>query len=197
MDMRAPADHPVLDAIALRWSPYAFDPRPVPAPDLRSLFEAARWAPSSYNEQPWRFIAVPRDDGEAFARALDGLVDANRAWARDAGVLVFAVAARIFARNGKPNGKALYDLGQAAALLSVEAAARGLAVHQMGGIDPEAVRASFGVPGGFDVITAFAVGYAAQPNEGGAAARRRRGLAETVFGPDWDAPAAFLDDNVD
>ncbi|MBU0742753.1 nitroreductase family protein [bacterium] len=201
MDMRARTGHPILDVIADRWSPHAYEPRPVPPADLRSLFEAARWAPSSYNEQPWRFVAVTRDDEAAFGRALACLVDANRAWAQDAGALFFAVAARSFARNGKPNGKALYDLGQAVAMLSIEAATRGLTVHQMGGIDPEAARAAFRVPGEYDVITAVAVGYAAAPNAGGAGARRRRDLAGTVFGAAWGEPARFLcargSDNVD
>ncbi len=196
MDMRAPADHPILDAIAERWSPYAYDLRPVDAADLAALFEAARWSPSSYNEQPWRFVAVARDD-PAFERALDCLVEANRAWARDAGVLCFAVAAGAFARNGKPNIKACYDLGQSVALLSVEASARGLAVHQMGGFDPAAARAAFGVPEGYEPVTAFTVGYPAAPNEGGASGRKRRSLDETVFGTTWGVSAGFLDDNAD
>lgn len=197
MDMRAPTPQPILDAIAERWSPYAYDPRPVSDADLRALFEAARWAPSSYNEQPWRFVAVARNDAADFDRALKCLVEANQAWARDAGALCFAVAARAYARNDKPNTKALYDLGQSVALLSVEAASRGLAVHQMGGFDPEAARATFGVPVGYDVITAFAVGHAAAPNKGGAAARQRRAMAETVFGAAWGTSAGFLDDNPD
>ncbi|MBC8423690.1 nitroreductase family protein [bacterium] len=197
MDMRAPTPLPILDAIAERWSPYAYDPRPVSDADLRALFEAARWAPSSYNEQPWRFVAVARDDAADFDRALECLVEANRAWARDAGALCFAVAARAYERNDEPNTKALYDLGQSVALLSVEAASRNLAVHQMGGFDPEAARTTFGVPEGYDVITSFVVGPAAAPNEGGAAARRRRDVNETVFGAAWGAPAGFLDDNPD
>ncbi len=193
MPMRAPITHPVLDAIADRWSPYAYQPRTVGNADLCSLFEAARWAPSSYNEQPWRFLVVRREQTGLFERALSGLVEANRAWARDASALVFAVAASMFSRNGQPNGKALYDLGQAMALMSLEATARGLAVHQMGGILPELVAELAGVPEHFQVVTAAAIGYPAAEPEGGGAARTRRPLCETVFSGAWGIPADFLD----
>ena len=193
MDMRARTDHPVLDAVADRWSPYAFDPRPVDDADLRSIFEAARWAASSYNEQPWRFLVVRREDEEAFAAALDCLVEFNQGWARDASVLAFAVAAPRYERNGEPNDKASYDLGQAVALLSLEAVARGLEVHQMGGFDPRQAGELHGVPEDHAVVTCFALGHAAAPNEGGGEGRSRRPLSDFVYGPRWEVPAEFLD----
>ena len=192
MTMTAPVGHPVLAAIAERWSPKSYEPRDLDEADLCSLFEAARWAPSSFNEQPWRFVVVRREQAALFGRALEGLVDANRAWACDASALVFAIASLNLARNGRPNSKALYDLGQAMALLSVEAAARGLAVHQMGGILPESIAALCGVPEGFQVVTAAAIGYPAAEPEGGGAARSRRPLRESVFGATWGQPAEFL-----
>ena len=193
MDMRARTDHPVLDAIANRWSPYAYDPRSVPAADLRSIFEAARWTASSYNEQPWRFLVVPRDDEAAFADALNCLMDFNKGWAKDAGALVFAVAADSYARSGKPNNKAHYDLGQAVAQLSIEAAARGINTHQIGGLKADKAREVYGVPEGYDVICAFTLGYAAAVNEGGPAGRSRRPQTDLVFGTTWGEPADFLD----
>src|SRR2546426_12655667 len=104
---------------------------------LRSIFEAARWAPSSSNEQPWAYLVATRDDKDSFERMLSVLVEFNANWARSAPVLAIAVAKLTFAKNDAPNRNALYDTGAATALLSVEATARGLAGHQMAGFDPE------------------------------------------------------------
>jgi nitroreductase len=192
MDMRAPTGHPIQTLLADRWSPYAFLPEPLADADLLACLEAARWAPSSYNEQPWRFIVARRQDGELFTRALSCLVEANREWAQHASVLLLTVVSTTFARNGKPNGKAQHDQGQASALLSVEAAARGLAAHQMGGIFPDRVREEFDVPADHEVLTAIALGRPAAPNAGGGAARQRRPLAELLHGERWGEPPAFL-----
>ena len=146
MTMRAETDRPVHELIAARWSPYAFADRPVAKEDLRSLFEAARWAPSSYNEQPWSYLVATKDDPEAFARVLSCLVEGNQVWARAAPVLAVGCTRLTFVRNGKPNAAALHDLGLASANLCLEATARGLAVHQMIGILPERVRELYEVP---------------------------------------------------
>src|SRR4029434_4147067 len=98
----AKPDHPVLPVIAERWSPYAFDPRPVEREKLLSCLEAARGAPSSYNEQRSTFILSERTDKAAFAKALDCLVEGNQAWAKSVGVLLLTVVARSFKKNGKP-----------------------------------------------------------------------------------------------
>ncbi|MFN2369890.1 MAG: nitroreductase family protein [Candidatus Krumholzibacteriia bacterium] len=195
----ARTDHPIAPVLAERHSPYAFDPRPLPAADLRSLFEAARWAPSSFNEQPWRYLVAVREDEGEFARLLACLVEGNRVWARHASALMVAVAALTLARDGRPNGKALHDLGLAAANLTVEATVRGLVVHQMGGILPDQVRREYGVPDDFQPVTALAVGY---PGDGSAlpealrakdeAPRTRRPQAEFVFAGRW-GQAAVLD----
>ena len=193
MDMTARTDHPVLDAVAARWSPYAYDTRPVPDADLRSIFEAARWTASSYNEQPWRFLVVAREDAAVFDAALDTLVEFNRNWARGAPVLVFALTATHYAENGKPNAKAEYDLGQAVAQLGLEAASRGIQAHQIGGLFPDRVRELFDVPAEYEVVCAFTLGYPSGPKEGGAEGRGRRPLDELVHGPAWGSRPGWLD----
>ena len=195
---RARPDHPIEDVLAERWSPYAFDPRPLPADVLRSLFEAARWAPSSYNEQPWRYVVARREDEAAFADLLSCLVDANAAWARHASVLAVGIVAESFAHNGKPNRCAEHDLGLASASLTVEATARGLVVHQMAGIVPDRVRELYGVPEGYRPLTALAIGHAADPTTlpeemrgRDTAPRERRPQDEFVFFGAWAEAARF------
>src|SRR5262249_49427539 len=137
MTMRATTDHPVQELIAARWSPYAFSNRPVSRQDLLSLFEAARWAASSYNEQPWTYIVATEDDAEGFATLLSCLVEGNQTWAKAAPVLALGCTSLTFTRNGKPNAAAEHDLGLASGSFALEAAARGLCVHQMIGILPD------------------------------------------------------------
>lgn len=199
MSKHARTDHPIHDLLAQRWSPYAFDGRSVTPDDARAIFEAARWAASSYNEQPWRFIVALRDDGEGFNQVLSCLVEANRQWAQHAGLLALTAIRTTFARNNKPNRVALHDLGLAAANLTLEATARGLHVHQMAGIEPDRAREVYSVPDGFEIATAIAVGYRtpAEQLQGElrdreTAPRTRRSLPEFVFGGQWDRPADFL-----
>jgi len=189
MTKRAAHDHPIHEHIAERWSPYGFSDNAVPTDVIRSLFEAARWSPSSYNEQPWSFIVATKDEPNEYARVLDCLVEGNQAWAQGAPVLVIACTNQFFSRNGKPNAAAAHDLGAAAAHLTFEATARGLAVHQMIGILPSKARAEFAIPAGVEPLTALAVGYAApadslpdQLKERDTAPRQRKSLAEFVFG---------------
>ncbi len=152
MQKPAPTDFPVHELIRERWSPRAFADRPVPQNVLRSIFEAARWAPSSSNEQPWAYLVAPKDDKVSFANMLSVLVEFNANWAKSAPVLAIAVAHLAFAKNNAPNRNAQYDTGAATALLSVEATAQGLAVHQMAGFDPEKARQAFGIPSGWEAI---------------------------------------------
>ena len=184
--------HPIADLLARRWSPYAFDGRPVPDDDLRSLFEAARWSASSYNEQPWSYVVATQADPQAFAKLLACLVEANRAWASAAPVLALGCANLAFVRNGKPNDAALHDLGAASTSLTLEATARGLAVHQMIGILPAEARQAYRIPEGVRPLTALAIGYAAAPDAvpealrgRDLAARVRKPLADFVFGGEW------------
>ena len=195
----ASTDYPVHELIAKRWSPYSFDDRTVPEADLRSLFEAARWAPSSYNEQPWNYIVATKERPEEFARLLSCLVEGNQVWARYAPVLALGVAKLNFARNDKPNRAAIHDLGLAAGNLVTEATARGLVVHQMIGILPDRVREIYAIPEGYEPMTGFAIGYVGDPNrlpdhlkERDRAPRSRKPLREFVFGGRWRSPSGLV-----
>jgi nitroreductase len=157
-------DHPVLEIIASRWSPYAFEDRPVSDEDLRSLFEAARWAPSSYNEQPWHYIIAKKEDKEEFKTMLSCLVEGNQIWAKNAPVLILGITQLNFVRNNKPNRAAIHDLGLASMNLVLEATARDIKVHQMIGIEPERIRTVYHVPEDFEPMTGLAIGYAATPD---------------------------------
>lgn len=142
----ATPDHPIHELLASRWSPYAFAERPVSDDDLRSLFEAARWAASSYNEQPWSYIVATKSNPAEFERLLSCLVEGNQPWAKAAPVLALGCTNLHFARNNKPNAAAIHDLGLASATLTIEATARGLSVHQMIGILPDKARELYGIP---------------------------------------------------
>ena len=189
---QASPDHPVHELVARRWSPYAFADRPVSDADLRSLFEAARWAASSYNEQPWRYIVATKADRAAFDQLLSCLVEGNQAWAKAAPVLALGCISLNFVLNGKPNAAAEHDLGLASASLTFEATVRGLFVHQMIGILPDRAREVYRVPEGFRPLTGLAIGYVADPGTlpeklrpRDLAPRTRRPLAEFVFGGAW------------
>lgn len=191
---QANPDYPINELIAQRWSPYAFADRPVSNDDLRSLFEAARWAASSYNEQPWAYIVATKMDRNAFESLLSCLVEGNQAWAAAAPVLVIGCSSLKFARNGQPNAAAVHDLGLASANLTVEATARGLFVHQMIGILPERVREIYHIPESVQPVTGLAIGYAADPNtlpdklqERDLASRSRKSLTQFVFSGEWGA----------
>ena len=177
-----------------RSSPLAFNDEPVPPTVLESLFEAARWAPSSMNEQPWRFVVGDKlRQPEAYGKLLDSLVEANREWARHAPVLVLVAAKSVFSRNNKPNPTAEYDTGQAVGGLLAQATHLGLGVHQMGGYDADKARAYFGIPQEYKLIAVMAIGYegrrerlsealqkrAAQP-------RTRKELSTFVYHGGWE-----------
>src|SRR5260370_38714728 len=157
-------DYRVDELIQNRWSQRAFSDKPVPPEILRSLFEAARWAPSSSNEQPWAFIVGTEDDPETHNKILSTLVEFNQAWAKHAPVLAIAVSQMEFARNKTPNRNAFYDTGAAVAHLTAEATSRGLFVHQMAGFDPQKAIEVFHIPQGREPVAAFALGYPGDPN---------------------------------
>lgn len=198
MDKPADFQYPIHDLIARRWSPRALDPRPVPAEQIRSLLEAARWAASSFNEQPWSFLVARREDTAEFERMLACLVPANQAWAKNAGVLMLTVAKRTFTRNDRPNRVAEHDIGLAAANLTFQATALDLRVHQMAGIDTDKIRETYGIPEGYDPVTAIAVGLPGSleqlPEEYRAeeqAPRERRMQSEFVFVGSWGRSAGW------
>ncbi len=199
MHKPAPTQHPIHDLLRQRWSPRAFSDKPVPADVLRSLFEAARWAPSSNNEQPWAFLVTTRDDQENHAKMLSTLVEFNQAWAKHAPVLAIAVSESAFAKTGKPNRNAFYDTGAAVAHLSVEATSRGLFVHQMAGFDPHKAIEVFEIPNGWEPIAAFVIGYPGDPESlpeplgrRELAPRERKPLESLVMGGHWGTTASFI-----
>jgi nitroreductase len=189
---QAPPEHPIHECLRKRWSPYAFAERAVSNEDLRSLFEAARWAASSYNEQPWSYIVATKANPQEFQRLLSCLVEANQAWAQAAPVLALGCTSLNFTRNGKPNSAAVHDLGAASASLTFEATSRGLFVHQMIGILPEQARTLYQIPEGVQPMTGLAIGYAAEPSElpekykeRDQSPRQRKRLDEFVYSGAW------------
>jgi len=152
-------DHPVNDLIAMRWSPRAFAARMVEAEDLRILLEAARWAPSSSNEQPWSFIIATKDEPVDYDRLLTCLVERNQTWARSAPVLMISVAAMHFRRNNSPNRHALYDVGQSVAYMTLQATSMHLYMHQMAGFSADTARKTLEVPPTHEPVSAIALGY--------------------------------------
>ena len=196
---QASPDHPIHELIARRWSPYAFADRPVSDDDLCSLFEAARWAASSYNEQPWAYILATKGEPDEFDRLLSCLVEGNQGWAADAPVLALGCTSLRFTRNGKPNAAAVHDLGLASATLTLEATARGLVVHQMIGILPDKARELYLIPEGVQPVTGLAIGYAADPStlsekyrERDLAPRSRKPLNEFVFDGEWGVASKIM-----
>ena len=192
MEKLAVTHYPIHELLRRRWSPRAFSSRPVKPDTLRSLLEAARWAPSSYNEQPWSFIVATKEDEAEYARLLSCLVEGNIQWAQHAPVLMVSVAKLHFDENGERNRHALHDVGQAVANLIVQATALGLVVHQMAGILPEKVRALYGVPEQYEPVAGIALGYPGDPQsltEGlrqrELAPRERKPLTEFVFSGRW------------
>jgi len=199
MHKPAPSEFPIHELIRERWSPRAFSQKEIPQETLHSLFEAARWALSSYNEQPWAFIIATHNDHENFSKALEPLVEFNVNWAKHAYLIGFAVAKLAFAKNNSPNRNAHYDTGAAMAYLTMEATSRGLFVHQMAGFDPDTAREVFRIPAGWEAIAAFAVGYPGDPaslpppyRDGEIAPRSRKPMREFVMSGKWGHTATFI-----
>lgn len=195
----APTAVPILDLMTYRWSPRAFDPRAVEPEKLRGLFEAARWAASSYNAQPWFFLVATKDDPGNFQRVLDCFVEFNQGWAKHAPVVALSVARLKFEHNGQPNRHAFHDVGQAAANLALEAVALGLQIHQMAGINPEKARATFAIPEGFEAVAGIALGYPGDPaslpdplRERELAPRTRKPASSFVFTGSWGTASPIV-----
>lgn len=199
MNKKAATDYPIQPVLAERWSPYGFEDRPVAEADLRSLFEAARWAASSYNEQPWNYLVATKENPQEFGRLLSCLVEGNQAWAKAAPVLVLGVVSLRFSLNNKDNRAAVHDLGLASANLVVEATARGLSVHQMIGILPGKARELYQIPEHFEAWTGMVIGYKADPaklpdtlKERDLATRQRKPLSQFVFTGKWGQPSPLV-----
>ena len=184
--VRNPTQVPVAQPIAQRWSPRAFDPMfDLSAEDITALGEAARWAPSAANLQPTRFI-VARRGTDTFAKIAESLAGFNQVWAPRASALAVALAET--ERDGRPVRWAEYDLGQAVAHLTIEAADRGLVTHQMGGFDADALRSAFLLAEGLTPVAIVAVGrhddsddVAPAIRERDLAPRARRNLADLTL----------------
>jgi len=161
----ADSSHEILDVIRYRWSPRAFDPaRTVARDDLARLFEAARWAPSSFNEQPWRFVVAERSrSSAAFGALLETLEPANRSWAQHAPILVLVTVSLMLSRTGSINQNAWYDAGQAVGYLTLQATSLDIAIRQMEGFDRGRAAIVCDVPGSFQPGVIMAIGYAGEP----------------------------------
>lgn len=154
-------DFEILPEILLRWSPRAMTGGEIPRDDLMAMFEAARFAQSCYNEQPWRFVYA-MGGTEDFAKFENILAEFNWNWAKDASVLMIAIAKEMFARNDKPNAHHAFDTGTAWGFLSLEATRRGYVTHGMGGFSRDAAREILGIPDGYVPIAAIAIGILAE-----------------------------------
>ena len=179
------ADHEIDITFLNRWSPRAFSSQPVEDEKLMQILEAARWAASSYNEQPWRFLLARTPDD--VAKFLNLLVPANQAWAKDAPVLMFVAAKKTFSHNGQANATHHYDSGTASGYMTFQAEQIGLIAHGMVGFDADKARMVLNVPDDFEIMAAYAIGYhgdksqlpeQVQQNE---VPSGRRPLAESIF----------------
>jgi len=199
MHKPASTEAPIHDLIRERWSPRAFSEKSVAPEILRSLFEAARWAASSSNEQPWVYLVATKEDAENFAKMVGVLVEFNADWAKHAPVLALSVAHLKMERDGKSNRVALHDVGMASAQLTFEANSRGLFVHQMAGFHAEKAREAFGIPPDWEPVAAMAIGYPGNPDslaqklrERELAPRTRKPLKEFVMTGTWGRTAPFV-----
>jgi nitroreductase len=199
--MEKPADthFPIHDLLSRRWSPRAFAERPVEPEKIQRVLEAARWAASCFNEQPWVFILATADQPAEHSKLLSCLVEGNQVWAKRAPLLMITLAKLHFDHNDKPNRHALHDVGLAVGNLVVQATAMDLVVHQMAGILPEVIRECFSLPSGYEPVTGLAIGYQGDLNtlpeeirEREQAPRSRKVLQEFVFAKTWGQNPEFL-----
>lgn len=156
--------HPILEVIVRRWSPYAFDnEKPLPEDTVKTLLEAARWAPSSFNEQPWSYVVGHKGD-ETHRKLAECLSEGN-SWAREVEVLMLSVAGLNFKRNGNPNPHAMHDLGCASGYMFLQATDMGIAMHEMAGFDHEKARELFKIGPDFKPGAMIAIGYPGDPTD--------------------------------
>jgi nitroreductase len=193
----ASTDYTLDNEIARRWSPRIFEEgREVEREKIMTLLEAARWAPSCFNEQPWRYLVFDGADQEAIERARSCLVEGN-AWALKAPVLMISIARDKFTYNEGPNRTAQHDVGLASENLVLQAVEVGLVAHQMAGFDVARARSEFNIPEGFTILAMIAIGYPYHGNlddldektrEKELAVRSRKPVSEIAFAGTWDAP---------
>ena len=164
MQKPAKTQTPVHSIIAHRWSPRAFSSQPVEEDKITALLEAARWSSSAFNEQPWRFIVGKKGEA-AWDNILETLVEWNQQWANTAPLLILNIAKLTFTHNNKPNDVAAYDLGQAVAVMTLEAVHQELFSHQMTGFDPNKAAEIFNIPEGYKAVSVTAFGYYGNPDD--------------------------------
>ena len=193
-DKPAITQEPIHDIIARRWSPRAFDEsKPVPPHAIISLCEAARWSPSSYGDEPWRYLIWDKlADPSAWQRAYACLAESNQVWVKRAPLLILSLANKNFRHDGSNNRFAQHDTGMASMALVLQAVALGLVAHQMGGFDSAKIRAELAIPEEFTCMAMFAIGYPASADildgnlkEREVAPRSRRPLGEQFFAGAW------------
>lgn len=158
------ADHPIENIFFHRWSPRAMNGEPLSQEDMLTLFEAARWAPSTFNEQEWRFLYARRDTPN-WPILFDLLAEGNRAWCKNAALLCVIAAHKVFQRNGKPNPVHVFDAGLAFENLALQGSAMGLVVHGMQGFDFDKARTALQVPDDYAICAMFAAGHPGDPNQ--------------------------------
>lgn len=191
---KAPHVNGVLPIFHERWSPRSFSDRAVSRETLAKVFEAARWAASSFNEQPWRFLVGERGS-ETYKHIFASLGEPNRKWAVRAPILMLGVTLTKFSHNGAPNRVAVYDLGAAASYMTLQAAELGVSTHQMAGFDADKARELLGIPAEYAIGAAIAMGYQDEPAklddaqliERETGARERKLLREFVL-ESWGKP---------
>jgi nitroreductase len=191
--------YPIHDLLRQRWSPLAFSDRSVEPEKLLSVLEAARWAASSYNEQPWSFIVATKDNPIEFDRLLNCLAEGNQEWARKAPVLILSVAKMYFDKNGEENRHAFRDVGAAEANLATQAMAHDLFIHQMAGFDVAKAKEIYGIAEGYEPVDAIALGYLGDPQHLSAkslqrelSVRTRKPLKQFVFTGGWERVSPWV-----
>ena len=190
--LEAPAEVTIHDLLRRRRSTRAYSSASVEPDKLQRIFEAARWAPSSSNEQPWRFVVATKDDGEAFSRILNTFGEGNRVWAQYAPVLIISVAKLHKGEDGPANRFAYYDVGQAVTSLVLQALEEGLLARQLGGFSADKAREALNIPEGYDAVSAIVLGYPGDPATLPEAVfakeqmpRTRKPLSEIIYRGAW------------
>jgi len=162
MNKEAKTNQNILPLLKQRWSPRAFSEKPVTDKQLQRLFEAARWAPSASNEQPWAFIVGKKGDS-TYDKIFSSLVEFNQLWCQFAPILILSFARKNTHKSDSENLYRQYDVGQAVAHLSIQAQEEGLCIHQMAGLDLKKTEELFNVPDEYEAVTAIAIGFIGAP----------------------------------
>jgi len=157
-------DYPILDVISKRWSPRAFSDKMIEHEKLLSIFEAARWAPSAFNEQPWTFLVVTKENEKMYEKLYSCISEFNKPWTHNAPVLILTLAKKTFTHNGSENTYAYYDLGLAVSNLLIQATSFDIYMHQLAGFSKEKALQEFDIPDNYEPATVIVMGYLGKEN---------------------------------